>query len=225
MLDKRLALCASMVTGDNVCDIGTDHGYLPCELVSSGKCSRATAADINEKPLGFAEATVKKYELSDKIKIQLSDGLDDLDTEGVTDIVIAGMGGELISDILSRGVEKGKINSRIGLVLQPMTRASVLRRYLCENGFEITEERAVYDGRFGYNVIRAVHNGTVTECDDVKAEYGFMDYSDEAARRYALDRAKRLYDTYKGIMKSGNRAQADEYLALAEKCPVKISEG
>ena len=97
--DKRLLLCAELVTGDHICDIGTDHGYLPAYLVLTGKCRRATAADINEMPLEAAKSIFAKENISDKADFFLSDGLKNVPLEGVTDIVIAGMGGELISHI------------------------------------------------------------------------------------------------------------------------------
>ena len=49
-LSPRLLCCASMITGDFVCDIGTDHAFLPVYLVMSGKCTEAIATDIREDP-------------------------------------------------------------------------------------------------------------------------------------------------------------------------------
>ena len=68
-------MCAEFVKGDTVCDVGTDHGYLAAELLLTGKCTRAIAADINEKPLASARATIEKHGLADKAQIVLSDGL------------------------------------------------------------------------------------------------------------------------------------------------------
>ena len=93
MLDKRLKLCADMVSGDRVCDVGTDHAYLAAELLKSGKCSSAIAADINENPLKAARATLEKAGVADRAEIIRSDGLKDIPGSGITDIVIAGMGG------------------------------------------------------------------------------------------------------------------------------------
>lgn len=97
MLDKRLKLCADMVSGEGiVCDVGTDHAYLPVELILSGKCEKVIASDINEHPLDAAARTIKKYGVSDKISLVLSDGLENVPLDGVSDIIIAGMGGETI---------------------------------------------------------------------------------------------------------------------------------
>ncbi|MDE6599627.1 MAG: class I SAM-dependent methyltransferase, partial [Oscillospiraceae bacterium] len=133
MLDKRLRLCADMVRGKRVCDVGTDHAYLAAELLSEGRCETAVAADINEKPLAAARLTLEKAGVLDRAELILSDGLENIPESGITDIVIAGMGGELIAAILSRcGWLDGK-----NLILQPMSRADFLIKWLCENGFEI----------------------------------------------------------------------------------------
>lgn len=200
MLDKRLSLCAELVSGNFICDIGTDHGYLPAELLSSGKCTRAIAADINEKPLEAAAATFEKYNVSDKAELVLSDGLKNIDTSEVTDIVIAGMGGELISRILNDGSDK--LSPEINLILQPMTKAPALRKYLCSNGYEIVCERAACDKRFRYGVILARQNGKCVFCSEAAAEVGFMDFSREDEREYALQRINTLLSTGKEISKS-----------------------
>ena len=97
MIDNRLKKCCEFVSGRGVvCDVGTDHAYLAAELVLSGKCNKVIASDIKSGPLEAARKTVEKYALSDKIELVLSDGLENIDGLGVSDIVIAGMGGETI---------------------------------------------------------------------------------------------------------------------------------
>ena len=152
MLDKRLALCAEMVKGNFVCDVGTDHAYLVSELLTSGKCTAAVAADINEKPLKAAENTLRGAGVLNKAELIISDGLKNIPLENITDIVIAGMGGELIAKILS---ECSQLHGK-NLILQPMTRSEKLIKFLCENGFEIISQKAVSDGKFFYTAINAV---------------------------------------------------------------------
>lgn len=221
MLDKRLSLCAELVSGGYICDIGTDHGYLPAELLFSGKCSRATAADINEKPLEAAKLTFEKYNVSDKASLVLSDGLKAVDVTGVTDIVIAGMGGELISRILEDGADK--LTPGMNLILQPMTKAPVLRKYLCSHGYEIVCERAACDGRFRYNVISARKNGKLTECSEAAAEAGFMDFSREDEREYALHRISTTISTGKEISRS-DPVKGERYYKLAEEIREYVRE-
>ena len=158
-LDSRLALIASMVPqGTVVADIGTDHGFLPVYLVKQGRCCRAYACDINEKPLDKAKFLISRHGVSDKIEARLTNGLSGLEGTDVDTVIIAGMGGELIATILENGKTLVK-KSGVTLLLQPMTRPESLREYLAENGFEITEEHGVKSGKFIYSVIKCVYTG------------------------------------------------------------------
>ena len=101
-LNNRLSLCAKFVTDNGVAaDVGTDHAYLASYLVLKGISQKVYACDINEKPLKLAKQTVEKYNVSEKVEIVLSNGLDKVPSEGITDLIFAGMGGELISQIIS----------------------------------------------------------------------------------------------------------------------------
>lgn len=220
MLEPRLSLCAELVKGDYLCDVGTDHAYLPAELILSGKCRKAIAADINENPLRSAEATIEKYGLSQKITAVLSDGLKNIDLTDVTDISIAGMGGEMIINILD---SCERITPHINLILQPMTKAVLLRKYLCENGYETVTERAVCERKFCYNVISARFTGAVIPCSDVDAEIGFMDFSLPDEREYALRRADTLEKIGKNLL-SSDKDKAVYYSDTAEKIRIKIKE-
>jgi dinuclear metal center YbgI/SA1388 family protein len=163
-LGSRLSALAAEVTGKSVLDIGSDHGKLPAALVSSGKCSRAAATDINAEPLEAAKQTAKAAGVSHKIEFLLSDGVDKLDTADFTDIVIAGMGGETIAGILERGGEKiiGK-----NLILQAMSKSDLLFDFLSLGGFRFSKiARVIDDGRFyTYFVCRKSQAGTVTTKD------------------------------------------------------------
>ena len=100
-LDARLLSVAKFVReGAYACDIGTDHAYLPVYLVLIGRAVRALASDINKGPVERAKISVSKYGVSDKIDVILSAGLDGAADYPVTDIIIAGMGGELIASII-----------------------------------------------------------------------------------------------------------------------------
>lgn len=212
--DKRLLMCADMCTGDVVCDIGTDHGYLPAFLIKEGKCRRAIAADINKKPLEAAKATFAAAGISDKADFYLSDGLKSVPIDGVTDIVIAGMGGELISSILAAD-ERVK-SCGADFILQPMTRASALRHYLAENGFETTAEKAVQDGRFVYTVIKCRYTGKIHEPDIVWDITGMLDPSDDEDRLYISKELERLEKAAEG-MKEKDPAKSEKLIAYSEE--------
>jgi dinuclear metal center YbgI/SA1388 family protein len=163
-IGNRLTALADEVKGKCVLDIGTDHGKLPVSLVMSGKCRAAIAADINEEPLGAAKQTAEGAGVIDKIRFIKSDGFDNIDTEEVTDIVIAGMGGETIAGILRRG--GGKIRGK-NLILQAMSKSDLLFDYLSSDGYRFVKIASVSeDGRdYTYFVCERFTAGVVAVRD------------------------------------------------------------
>ncbi|MGN0539327.1 MAG: class I SAM-dependent methyltransferase [Candidatus Fimenecus sp.] len=153
-LTNRLQLVADCVK-PCVCmaDIGTDHAYLPVWCLQNGKAKSAVAADINPKPLSNAKKTVEEYELNDKITLRLSDGLKNISPDEVQEIVVAGMGGNQIADMIIGTPWLRDENKH--LVLQPMTHFEDVRRALCENGFFIESEQTTAEGERLYLVISA----------------------------------------------------------------------
>ena len=102
-LDERLSLCAEFVReGVRLADVGTDHAYLPVWLACSGKIRSAVACDVRVGPLENAKANIQKYHVGNIVSTVLSDGLDSISPDLADDIVLAGMGGELITKIIMR---------------------------------------------------------------------------------------------------------------------------
>ena len=216
MLDNRLKMCAEMVSGKGIaCDVGTDHAHLAAELVLSGKCRRVIASDIREGPIEAAAKTVEKYGLSDKIELILSDGLKNVPPEGVSDVIIAGMGGETIVGILE--VCPWTADREINLVLQPMTKSEILREWLGANGFEITEERAVEDGGRVYIVIRAFYNELGFPVSEFSCIRGFVDRNDEAGEQYLTNQAEALRKKADALEAAGRLRHAYHIRTMAEK--------
>lgn len=161
-LTQRLLAVARLVREDSsLADIGCDHGFLPAYLVLNGRIKRAVAADINEGPLASCRTLVNEYALGEKIKCVLSDGLENIPENEAEDIAICGMGGELIADILSKCEWAKRADKHY--IFNPMTHPEILRRYLCENGFEIGEDIIVQEGRHYYSVFEATYTGAVKE--------------------------------------------------------------
>lgn len=213
VLGKRLAACAGFVSGEKVCDVGTDHGYLAAELLLSGKCRFAVAADINEKPLASARATLEKHGLTDRANTVLSDGLENISPDGITDIVIAGMGGELIASILSKcGWLKG-----VNLVLQPMTQAPYLRKWLGENGFDLKAEQAVSEGKHLYTVINAAYCEKKRTVSELESQTGALDTKDSEAAAYISANALKIIKAGQALCRSGRLAEAAEKLSVGDK--------
>lgn len=193
----RLSLCADFVReGSRLADIGTDHGYLPIELCLSGKIPSALACDINPLPLRSAEENIARFGLSKKIQTRLSDGLGEVAADEVDDVVIAGMGGELIRDILTAAPWVKDEEKR--LVLQPMTHHEDLVEWLYENGFEITAQKAVLDEGKYYTVLSARYNGKPQACDLYTAVVGKLDLSDENSRGFLNRSLHNLRNKSKG---------------------------
>ena len=187
----RLNLCADMVRrGSRLADIGTDHGFLPINLVEAGVIPSALACDINREPLHNAGVNIAKRRLEYWIETRLSDGLEKVRPDEVDDIVIAGMGGELIRDILA-AAPWVKDESKL-LILQPMTHHEDLTRWLYENGFSITRQEATFDEGKYYTVMAARWTGQKTPCDLYAAIVGKLDIRDADSRGF-LNRSLQNY--------------------------------
>ena len=164
--DERLRLCAGFVRdGAKLADIGTDHAHLPVWLCQTGKCPSAVAADINPEPLKRGALTVAEAGLSDRIKTRLSDGLSEICSDEADDIVIAGMGGELIAKILGDSELSREPEKRF--ILQPMTKSEALIKWLCDNGFEIIGQDCCVAAGKCYTVILARYCGEKIKADEL----------------------------------------------------------
>ena len=172
-LTKRLLAVASFVRdGAYLIDVGTDHAYLPIYLAETGKISAATASDINEGPCESARTHIAENGFADKISVVRANGLAGHAARGKTDIVIAGMGGALICDIL----EKADFikNPDVRLILQPMRNAPDVRAYLLWNGFRIVDEALAREGERIYEIICAEYCGEFCSADALTLLLGEM---------------------------------------------------
>jgi tRNA (adenine22-N1)-methyltransferase len=152
-----------------VVDVGTDHGYVPISLVNAGFNGYLVATDVARAPLERARAAARREGVSDKIDFILCDGLTEVPQEKVDIIVIAGMGGETISSILSaapwvreraaRGAfgdgEEGTEERGRLLILQPMSKQDSLREWLFENGYRVLSESLVEERGVIYEILTA----------------------------------------------------------------------
>ncbi|MBR4439155.1 MAG: SAM-dependent methyltransferase [Clostridia bacterium] len=191
-LPPRLEYILSLTESSrHTVDVGSDHGKLAVAIALSGKAERVTASDVNAGPLSKAEALIEKLGVGDKVATRLADGLDGFEGDGVDQVIIAGMGGELIRDIIAAALWVKA--DGVLLILQPMTTAPELRRYLFEEGFRIEREGAVVEGRRPYEVITARYDGVVRECAPEDAEIGgFLDKDDSAVRALLLKKRTAL---------------------------------
>ncbi len=214
VLDRRLSMVASLVPDHCIpADIGTDHAFLPSYLVMTGRIKSAIASDIVNGPLQNAINTVSRYGLKDKIRCILSNGTQNLSPEDYNTLIIAGMGGELIRDILSRA----EMLEKKTLILQPMTHAEDLRRFLCAEGFETERELAVTENKKIYIAFSASYTGCITHRDDVFFHYfgNYPFYDDIASEQYVRKQIKRLRCRMNGLEHSAaGKDQETETISL-----------
>ncbi|MEG1409913.1 MAG: class I SAM-dependent methyltransferase [Terrisporobacter sp.] len=164
-LTNRLLKIASLVTPNKrLADIGTDHGYIPVYLLNKGIIDYAILADINKGPLENARSEVNRNKLQDKVDLRLGSGIEVLKKGEVEEIIIAGMGGILIGELLEANKEVAKSSER--LILQPMQAQEDLRIYLLNNGYEILDECLEKEDFRLYEIIVAKYSGKNTKVED-----------------------------------------------------------
>ena len=153
MISKRLELVASFVPqGSILLDVGSDHAYLPIELVERGQIEGAIAGEVVEGPYQSAVKNVEAHGLKEKIQVRLANGLAAFEEEDqVSVITIAGMGGRLIATILEEGLDK--LSNIQRLILQPNNREDDLRIWLQDNGFQIVAESILEEAGKFYEIL------------------------------------------------------------------------
>lgn len=205
-MGPRLRAIAALVPAGCGClaDIGTDHGYVPVSLLLEDRIPRAIAADVRTLPLDHARKTAERYGVQDRIDFRLGDGLAVLGPEEADVIVIAGMGGDLIAGILAASPW-----SRAGplLLLQPMSKAEVLRKWLPENGFAVQAEELAQDKGVLYPIL-SVRGGEMPPASEAQAWGGFLLENDPLWGLYIADRLLRLRRAAAGLEKARDPALA-----------------
>lgn len=219
-LAKRLAAIAAYVPeGSVAADIGTDHAYLPVFLVEEGICARVIATDIKQGPFASALRRIEEAKLTGKIDLRLGNGLDVLQP-GETDVlVLSGMGGNTIREILATAPHITRTVSR--LVLQPMADPGDLRTWLAANGWKISDETLVEDGGKIYIVIMAVPGREETR-DPFLLELGprLLEKKDPLLGRYA----ERIAGLYEQVLAGLECANSDAAREKALEIRTKLSQ-
>ena len=153
-LSSRLLACCGFVhPGDRVADIGCDHGYLGIYLLTKGIAKSIIASDVKEGPLKSAVRNSEKFGVNDRMAFYLSDGVRNIPRDFDT-LVCAGMGADTMISILSAA--PWLQNPQYRLILQCQSKTPMLRQYLSESGWRITEESVLKDGKFLYTIMEVV---------------------------------------------------------------------
>lgn len=161
-LSMRLQKIADFVPHNSiVADIGTDHGYIPRYLIEENISKQVIASDVSKGSLDKTISYIDELKLNHKIIPRLGDGLEILKPFEVDTLVIAGMGGLLIRDILEK--DKNITNSINNFIFQPMVAAKELRDYLLNNGFIIIDEELVLEEDKFYEIIFAKKGKDIVE--------------------------------------------------------------
>ncbi len=214
MLDKRLEMIYELLPNGVLCDVGTDHCKLAAAAVIRKKATKAYATDLREGPLSAAKRLIQKEGLQDKITTILSDGFLDIPEDifkSVDCFVIAGMGGELIANII-----KGRHTDKF-MVLQPMTAINELVEFLLGSGYNIIKRTLCRDGDKIYNALLVKYDGKKRDVD----LYGITD-KDALFYEYMKKEKKRVETALYGIEHSEKSDKTripplEKLLAIIEK--------
>ena len=217
---RLTALADCLENATSIADIGCDHAYLPILLAKRGISRKIIATDVREGPLRRARENIKRFGYDDVIETRLGSGLLPLSPGETEAIVIAGMGGTVICNILKEGERIARAANR--LLLQPMSSSVELRQWLYQNGYTIVEETLVQEQARIYSILTVVSGPT--------GAYGALDcYISPALRRanppllplYAKKYRASLQTAIDGLAK----AQAKpERLAHYQKLQQKLEE-
>ncbi len=207
LTDRLYTIQTLMPKGVRVADIGTDHGHLPISLIKSGIATRVIASDVREKPLDNARKNIEKT-ATENIELRLGDGLLTLRPDEADCIVIAGMGGEVIASILEAA--PWVRDKKYTLLLQPMTSADALRKYLSERLFHIESETAVLDGGKLYTVIKAVFSGKTEPEGEAFYRIGRLCACDPTAALY-IEKQIKIIEKCISDLEAAGKAEEREY--------------
>lgn len=227
-LSPRLKTIAEQINvGETMADIGTDHGFLPIYLWENKISPKVIMADISKGSLAKAEENCRNLYPDTDFDLRLGSGIEVLNEGEVDAVVMAGMGGILMTEILSKDIEKSRSFSK--LVFQPRKDIGKLRFWLFDNGFRIINEALVREGKYICEILTAIPMEIAItrqmNADDIEYEFphSLIDYNDELLTEY-LTIKKRLeyeilcnmrkgkYTTDKEIRRQTYRVEYLEYL-------------
>ena len=209
-LSLRMKTVADMVNaGDRVCDIGCDHAFVSIYLVANGISDRVIASDVRTGPCAIAKENIDKWGYGDRIDLRLGDGLSTVKSGEVDSIIIAGMGGMLMTDILDSGMDV--VEQAKQIVLQPQSEIEHVRRYVYGHGWTIVDERMLVDAGKYYVVMNidvthadAEEWRNKSEISDIYYKYGYalMNRHDKVLGEYLHGKKESLKAIVSGLRKS-----------------------
>lgn len=188
-ISDRLRTVAHMCEkGAVVADIGTDHGYLPIYLVQEGIAQSAIAMDLRKGPLDKAKKHICDNCLEDRIQTRLSDGLEKLSANEADIITICGMGGRLIADIVTKGMNV--ITQNTTLIVSPQSEVGDFRHFLVSQRLVVDDEKMLKeDGKYYFIIkCRKSDENVYSEYSETQYQYGWklLENKDKTLYEYLI---------------------------------------
>ncbi len=209
-----------------VADIGSDHALLPIYLIKNNKADKAIATDINKGPAGNSRKRIQQYGLDNLIDVRVDFGLKALKDNEADVIIISGMGGLLIADIIKESHDIAK--SAKMLVLQPMRDGYLLRKWLVGNGFKIIDADIVKEEKKFYEIIwvkpcnKVDKNRVINYIDDkliIKKSPVLAEYIESKMAEYEkIIKELRIYDTPNAVKRLKECNAILEYYKGVKAC-------
>lgn len=222
MNNRRLNRIAELFDQEYIIDVGSDHGYLPLHLLKNKKVSEANIVEVNKGPLENAQKNTERFALDEYVTFTLSDGLMNYTNEikPNTGIVVAGMGGNLISQIIEASLSKFKQGK---LFLQPNNNEGKLRKYLVDNGFEIEFNDLVQDDGIYYEILVANYVGNARTLSDTEIMFGLVNENNKYLQPKWTEELEHRKNLILNIRSNGheNRVLVEEYQKIAKFLGVK----
>ena len=202
MIDRRLLAISEMVIkGEPAADIGADHAALSLYMIEHGIVPKVVASEYNEGPLNRAWQAVKNSPFQEKIELRKGNGLEVLEPEEVSTVIIAGMGGDTIVGMLASDREKA---GSFGYYLfQPMSKPDVLRNELSISGWPILAERLVQDQRRYYAIIASCPGSTPYKLTRLEMDVGpkILKDDNKLNQTYLRYWLQKYYAVYRSLSK------------------------
>ncbi|MEA1961187.1 MAG: class I SAM-dependent methyltransferase [Bacillota bacterium] len=214
-LTERLRTITEMlIEGEPLADIGADHAQLSLFLLENQMVNQVIIGELGDGPYQRACEAVQNSGYSERIDVRQGDGLQVLANDEVSTVVLAGMGGETICQILS--FDRAKAGSIKRFVFQPMTKADVLRRFLSSWGWKMIDEQVVREKEHVYVIIIAQPDHKPYMLTEVEQDIGpiILKADTESKRDFILEWLNIYRKRYRGILLSNSLDKQQQVILL-----------
>lgn len=216
-LERLHVIAGLLVPGQPAADIGADHALLAIYLVDKHIAPRVIATELGDGPYRRLCRAVKASSYADQIEVRQGNGLQPLMAGEVTSVIVAGMGGETIAQILSH--DWGKASSFTRFVLQPMSRPGALRGMLAAQGWELREEKLVWENRRFFSIMEVVPGGRPYNLTPLEMEAGpiLLRQKGSLAQAYRQQLQKNYQHLRDSLLLSKNRPNHQLLIEVEDK--------